>query len=257
MTALAAPRKDFETTGQLLGTDGFEAKASKVFYNSALVMKSAADGYLIPAATTANGRVMGWAELQQHPSLDTTGQADGFYSVPVVSGVGLVKNGTSTDACVKADEGKRVYVLDDQTVSRLPGANRPVAGILHKVRSSSLVEIYIPRCGMGSGNVLGDQLTAASEALSAAGAISAATLVTLLTLPTGAQAFTLPDGLFPGQTKIVTVVAIAGSPVGTITPATPSGFATVTALGAVGDSVMLIWTGAAWVLGPSFGVTFT
>lgn len=92
------------------------------------------------------------------------------------------------------------------------------------------------------------------ETLTAAGAISVAVRNTKLNV-TGTTAYTLANGTFAGQRKTVTVVAGASTPAGTITPATPSGFATVAAFGAIGDSCEFIWDGAAWMLGPNVGVT--
>ena len=95
------------------------------------------------------------------------------------------------------------------------------------------------------------------EAVSAAGALSVNTEITTLAV-TGVTAYTLPNGLFLGQRKTVVVVSAASSPNGTITPATPSGFATVTGLSAVGAMVELIWAGAgAWYLASRFGNTLT
>lgn len=73
----------------------------------------------------------------------------------------------------------------------------------------------------------------------------------------GTDAFTLANGTFIGQR--VSVFSLAGTniPVGTITPATPLGYATVTAIGALGDSVLFEWNGAGWLIIASFGVTFT
>lgn len=257
--ALGAPRNDMANKGPIVLDFGYKAKASLVFYSGALVMKGT-DGYLRPAAATAGGRVVGVLDLENHPSLDTTGQADGFYTLTARCGIFPMKIGSSTDAVTIADEGNDVYVLDDQTISRLPGAGRPVAGQLFLVDGTTAwigIGIRTPtRSGAQQGTAW--QGAGSVEAAVASGAVSVNTEITTLNLATGAQALTLANGLFIGQRKTIVVVTIAGSPVGTLTPATPSGFATVTALGAVGDSVELIWAGAgAWYLASSFGCTFT
>ncbi len=73
----------------------------------------------------------------------------------------------------------------------------------------------------------------------------------------GTDAFTLANGTFPGQ--LVTCFSLAGAniPVGTITPAAPLGYATVTGIGALGDLVTFMWTGLGWVVVSANGVTFT
>jgi hypothetical protein len=259
MTALAAARSNLE--GPVFYTQGYKAKATKVFYNGALCMLDTG-GYLIPAGTTAGCRVVGIIELANSISKDTTGLSDGDYVASVKSGVFSLAAGTTTDLPTIADLGKPVYALDDQTISRLPGSGRPVVGILQKIDGA---KFYVAvGLGAGSGAPANNndgfgtawQGPGSSEAFSSPGALSVNTEVSLLTVD-GTDAITLADGLFKGQRKIVTVVAGTNTPIGTITPATPSGFATVTALGAVGDSVELIWNGAAWLLGPSFGCTFT
>jgi hypothetical protein len=96
----------------------------------------------------------------------------------------------------------------------------------------------------------------AIENIAAAGALSVSKRNSLLAVD-GTTAYTLADGTFVGQRKTCTVISGANTPLGTITPAHPSGFATVTALGAKGDSVEFMWTGAAWIITSSQGVTIT
>lgn len=94
------------------------------------------------------------------------------------------------------------------------------------------------------------------NAIAAPGAIDPAFRYHTLAVD-GTDAFTLADGTYIGQ--VVNVFCLAGTniPVGTITPATPLGYATVTALGALGDSVRFEWNGSGWIVTASFGVTFT
>ena len=257
MTALAAPRKDMANKGNILLDFGYPAKATKVFYGGAMVAVGT-DGYLIPATSTAGGVVVGVAELENHPSLDTTGQADGFFTVVARLGVFPFKIGTSTDAVTIADVGHDVYALDDQTISRLGTSGRPKAGrlfLVDTVASLAWVGIGVEQPGVsGSSGGTAFQGTGSSEAISAAGALSVNTEISTLAV-TGTTAYTLANGLFPGQKKYVTVISGASTPAGTVTPATTSGFTTVSALGALGDAVLFIWTGAAWIVGPNAGVT--
>lgn len=94
------------------------------------------------------------------------------------------------------------------------------------------------------------------NAIAAPGAINPAFRYHTLAVD-GTDAFTLADGTYIGQ--VVNVFCLAGTniPVGTITPATPLGYATVSSLGALGDSVRFEWNGSGWIVTASFGVTFT
>jgi len=92
------------------------------------------------------------------------------------------------------------------------------------------------------------------ETISAAGALSVTKRFSKLNV-TGTTAYTLADGTFVGQRKSIICVAGASTPAGTITPAHPTGFATVSAIGAIGDACEFIWDGAAWFLGANAGVT--
>src|SRR4051812_17995770 len=120
MTALAAHRTDFENKGPIINTIGYKAKATVVFYNGAMVMLGT-DGYLRPATTTAGGLVVGCCDLGNLDKIDTTGTSDGDVTIKVLAGVMPQHIGTSTDAVTIADLGHDVYVLDDNTISRLPG----------------------------------------------------------------------------------------------------------------------------------------
>ncbi len=63
---------------------------------------------------------------------------------------------------------------------------------------------------------------------------------------TGTKAYTLADGQYEGQVKHLLCTVAATSPAGTITPATPFGFATIL-LDAVGESATLRWSvGKGW-----------
>ncbi len=82
----------------------------------------------------------------------------------------------------------------------------------------------------------------ASVALSGAGALSVTTATTRFT-STGANALTLPAGLWAGQRKRVTHQVDGGA--GVITPVAVLNFTTAT-LTAVRDWVEFEWTGTAW-----------
>jgi len=93
--------------------------------------------------------------------------------------------------------------------------------------------------------------TGAVQALSGAGAISLTSYLTDWTT-TGANAGTLANGVIAGQLKEVRMVTDGGD--GTLTPATPTGFATVT-FNDVNDVCLFMWTGSAWRILKNTGCT--
>lgn len=95
--------------------------------------------------------------------------------------------------------------------------------------------------------------------VNAPGAIDPTKRITHLTID-GTDAFTLanpPAGTLAGYSILIWVRAGTTTPIGTVTPATPAFHTNVTALGVVGDFVVYIWTGTAWVPGANQGVTIT
>jgi hypothetical protein len=97
--------------------------------------------------------------------------------------------------------------------------------------------------GAVTGNVTGD-LIATNQALSGAGAVNLTDMLTSLTSTGSAQALTLANGTL-GQLKIISHVVDGGSAV--LTPTTKIGFSTITFTG-VGESAMLVYTGAGWAI---------
>lgn len=90
-----------------------------------------------------------------------------------------------------------------------------------------------------------------TQALSGPGAADVITKTTHLTT-TGADAITLADGSFVGQTKVIILIVDGGTPV--ITPANALGFTTITMADA-GDGVTLQWTIGGWALRGQGGLT--
>lgn len=84
----------------------------------------------------------------------------------------------------------------------------------------------------------------AQQALSGAGAINVTAYSTVWTT-TGADAGTLADGTRVGQLKEIMLTVDGGD--GTLTPATASGFTTIV-FSAIGDMVLLRWTGSGWII---------
>jgi hypothetical protein len=98
------------------------------------------------------------------------------------------------------------------------------------------------------------QTLAVSETLTASGshAMSATTMISYVNTTTGAQALSLADAGYVGQTKYMTMTADGGNAV--ITPTSLSSYTTIT-LNDVGDTVSLIWDGNNWVVVSNIGAT--
>jgi hypothetical protein len=194
---------------------------------------------------------VGICDLAGAPSLVSSATL-GATVVAVRHGIFPFACGTSTDALTIADLLNDVYLLDDQTVGRLPGSGRPVAGTLIKVDGTNFFVWVGPgfsKNGTDNGGGTAWLGIGSTENVAAPGAISVLTHETLLTTIDGTDAFTLANGLFVGQEKIVRVSADgANTPVGTITPATPFGFATVSSLGLRGDLAVFVWTASGWII---------
>jgi len=93
-----------------------------------------------------------------------------------------------------------------------------------------------------------------TETISAAGALSVTKKFSLCSV-TGTTAYTLANGTSVGQTKVVICTAGASTPNATVTPASALGYTSVSAIGAVGDIVTFVWTGAAWAVQSQIGCT--
>ena len=83
-----------------------------------------------------------------------------------------------------------------------------------------------------------------TETLNASGAASITTGITLLDASGGPLAISLAAGTYVGQQKIF-IMTVAGN-AATITPSSFLGTHTTVALDAIGETVHLLWTGAAW-----------
>lgn len=88
--------------------------------------------------------------------------------------------------------------------------------------------------------------SAAPEQISASGALSTTIKTTILSV-TGTKAYTLANGTFIGQRKTIFCRAVASTPVGVVTPATPHNFATLT-FGTANTSAEVEWNGTGWDL---------
>lgn len=249
--ALSAARNDFLNKARLGRKIGRPAKSGFTFYNGALVVVDAT-GYIKPNTGVAGERVVGCVDLKQHASVATTG-ADGATFFDVIDGIFPFAIGTSADALAQADVDNFVYGIDDWTVGKTDGGvQRPRVGQLVAIEtiggaSRALVAI-------GSEWATSSAQGGSVDAVSAAGAISPNTDVTELTVA-GTMAFTLAAGTRIGQRKVVVTIAASATPVASLTSASSHGWTTISALGALGRVVELVWTASGWDLCGGLGVT--
>lgn len=141
MTALAAAfAREFKDLDGSIVTE-YPVKASAVIYQGGLVMLHTG-GYAIPAADTANCKVVGWADES------VTGTAsDGGATVRVRSGC-AAKMASSSTAITDMD-APLMYVVDDNTVDETSPANSVKAGVMvMPYISTTKVWLHIPRYGV-------------------------------------------------------------------------------------------------------------
>lgn len=105
---------------------------------------------------------------------------------------------------------------------------------------------------LGLSTTINGYLILDTSTFSGAGAIPQTAPACNLTT-TGANALTLADGTVVNQILTITMVVDGGD--GTLTPATPLGYSTIT-FNSVGDSVILKWnSGLGWGILSNFGCT--
>lgn len=140
MSALsAAVAREFKDLDGSIVTE-YGVKASAVIYQGGLVMLDTG-GYLVPAADTANCKVVGWADES------VTGTTDGVIKCRVRSGC-TAKMASSSTAVTNMD-APLLYVVDDNTVDETSPANSVKAGLMvFPYISTTSVWMYIPRYGV-------------------------------------------------------------------------------------------------------------
>lgn len=255
--ALSAARKRIPDRGYRLSAFGYKLDTGKTFYANALV--AVLGGYLRPCTGAPGERVVGVIDIGREESVVTAGTAGATTPIDkaaVKIGIFPFAIGTAGDALTQVHVGRKVYAIDDTTVGLLPTGGRPIAGELMEIDGT---DAWVKVDDSGTNSVSEGTLwqgPGSVETVAAPGAISPNTHITLLSAVDGTDAFTMADGLFIGQEKIV-VVSVAGTntPVGTVTPATPRGHANVTAVGTLGDLVVWVWTATGWVVKSAFQVT--
>ena len=199
-----------------------------ILYNGALAMVVRGTGFLLPAANTAGGVVLG--VMQER--IDNSGGSAGDKSGEIRAGVYKFAN-SGTNAVGQGDIGSVCYVEDDQTVASAAGGGQVIAGVVEEIDSDGDVWVVV---GLDVATM--QALITGVETVTS-GALSLLTRTSLISV-TGTQLYTLADGLYEGQRKTLRVIVAASTPNGTLTPAT---FADGTSidLDTVNESVELEW----------------
>lgn len=140
MAALTADRNTQSKIGEIAI---YPVSATTQIYKGSLVMIDA-DGFLIPAADAANGRVVGVAD----ENVDNNPGSDGDLDCRVVAGR---KFRFAATAITQAMVNQCMYIVDDQTFDDSNGTNAIKAGRLVEFVSTTEGWIYIPKGGIHEG----------------------------------------------------------------------------------------------------------
>lgn len=141
LTAATAGPRPMKDAGNLVYAE-YLMKASVTIYHGGLVMLGT-DGYAIPAADTANCKVVGVAD----ETVTSTSAADGTYSVRVLSNARF--KFTSSSTVIGDFDAPLMYVVDDNTVDETSPANSVKAGLMvAPYISTTAVWLHIPAFGM-------------------------------------------------------------------------------------------------------------
>lgn len=132
MSALTAPRNTREVYCNAVAIHRVATPAASTTIYPGSICALNSSGKAVPASDTAGLVVIGRCEEVL---------SDG--RIVAKSGVYVFDNGTSTEALAVSDINKKVYALDDQTVGKIGGTNKIVAGILRDVLASGELVIEI------------------------------------------------------------------------------------------------------------------
>lgn len=140
MAALTADRNTQSKVGDIAI---YPVSATTQIYKGSLVMVDA-DGFLIPAADAANGRVVGVAD----ENVDNDPGSDGDLNCRVVAGRKFL---FAASSITQAMVNQVMYVVDDQTFDDGNGTNAIKAGRLVEFVSTTSGWIYIQKGGLHEG----------------------------------------------------------------------------------------------------------
>jgi hypothetical protein len=255
MTALASQRRVQNMIDGLILPMSHPCKAGKIFFKGAACGLDAT-GMMVPMSATAGLRCVGLVDTGQASYIDTTGTTDGDVELKVEIAIwGMVNSAAGADLVTQAEMYKAVYFVDDNVVAKTDGGvGRPVAGLACRLEGG-LVFVAMGFPYLGAENASQPLVGGGASNVVAVGALglSRSTRITV----DGTKAYTLANGISVGQRKSGRVTAAINTPAGTLTPASASGFTTISALDAVGDQFELEWNGTAWEVVSSTGVTIT
>lgn len=250
MSALTGPRavafygQDKAVVGELT----IPLKAAAVVFDGALVVLTG--GYGKPGVTGLGLIAAGFADHRATTAGSVTGGAtdggicsNGSLAIRVRQGIGKLGNSASTDQIAQTDRGNLCYIVDDQTVAKTDGGGtRSVAGVIMGVDAAGVDVSVNMQTSMGAvaqqqqQNGIGN-----ADEVSASGPLSIVRRTSRLTV-SGTKAYTLADGITPGQRKTLFCVSAGSTPVGVVTPAHLNGFTTITfGAGSANASVELEW----------------
>jgi hypothetical protein len=221
-------------------------KGSTIMYAGGVVMIDSA-GRAVKGQTATGLLAVGLAKTNRDiDTYDASALSDGAQNVYYEEGVFPMVNSAGGDAFSTSDQpGLPVFCVDDETAAKTSGGGaRSPLGRLHHVDSVGVwVEVSkrISAELMQQGQSLG-----AAEQISAAGALAPFLPTSILNV-SGSKAYTLGDGLIPGQRKRIFCRAAASTPSGVVTPAHANNFATVT-FASANAHVELEWNGTGWDL---------
>ncbi len=250
MSALTGPRAVvfYGEDKAVVGSLNIPLKAGVVVFDGALVVLIG--GYGKPGVTGLGLVAAGFADHRATTSGSVTGGAadggicsNGSLGIRVRQGVGKLGNSSSTDQITQADRGNLCYIVDDQTVAKTDGGGtRSVAGVIMSVDAAGVdVSVNMQTSLAAVAQIQQQNGIGNADEVSASGALSAVRRTSRLAV-SGTKAYTLPNGITPGQRKTLFCVSAAATPVGVVTPANASGFTTITfGAGSANSSVELEW----------------
>ncbi len=219
--------------------------ASTILYSGTLVFVNAS-GYLDDDTGSGANKFAGIAPTK----FDNSGGSNGDVAAEVIN-QGIFKLVGASLA--QTSVGKPIYASDNYTLTLTPTSSTVLVGIVREYLSSTtaMVELVtdaaalvIPAAGANgpSFTTVGLLPIAAQQAISGPGAVNVTTFCTKVTT-TGADAFTLADGVVVGQLKKIQLIVDGGD--ATLTPSNLAGGTTITFADA-GDFAVLSWDGVDW-----------
>lgn len=186
------------------------------------------------------------------PAADANKYVAGAIVQNVASGIVYINAGSSASPSWEAIEAGTIALASGQILVGNAGGVATAVAMSGDASISNTGAVTV--AGTSTERVAFIPATA-PQALSGAGAINLTSYQTRFTSTGAGDALTLANATRTGLLKKVSYIAEgAGGDTGVITPTTASGFTTVT-LNAVGDYVVFMWNGSAWIVVDFVGAT--